>query len=192
MTTTTRNKSKLRQTLQHEDVSVAARLAAATPEAEPATNAGTQTPPAPLETSPGPDAETTATAAPDATAATPTTPAPAHKPASRRARAPKAGGGATAVRARPAPPAAAIVEALPKRQKPVRQEKVERDSFSIPVNEHKRIKALREALGKRGVLASKSEVLRAGLALLASRQAEEVAELVGALPKVVKGKRKKH
>ena len=74
-----------------------------------------------------------------------------------------------------------------------KHEKVERDSFSMPASEHKRIKALREALGKDGVLASKSEVLRAGLALLAERDIAEVARLVAALPKVAKGKRaRKH
>lgn len=74
-----------------------------------------------------------------------------------------------------------------------KHEKVERDSFSMPASEHKRIKALREALGKDGLLASKSEVLRAGLALLAEQDIAEVARLVGALPKVAKGKRaRKH
>lgn len=72
-----------------------------------------------------------------------------------------------------------------------KDEKVERDSFSMPASEHKRIKALREALGKHGVLASKSEVLRAGLALLATRDTAELATLIGALPKVAKGKRGK-
>ena len=77
--------------------------------------------------------------------------------------------------------------------RPEKHEKVERDSFSMPAREHKRIKALREALGKDGVLASKSEVLRAGLALLAERDIAEVARLVAALPKVAKGKRaRKH
>lgn len=73
-----------------------------------------------------------------------------------------------------------------------KHEKVERDSFSMPASEHKRIKAMREALGKDGVLASKSEVLRAGLALLAERDTADIARLVAALPKVAKGKRKKH
>ena len=74
-----------------------------------------------------------------------------------------------------------------------RHEKVERDSFSMPASEHKRIKALREGLGRIGVLANKSEVLRAGLALLAEREPAEIARLIEKLPKVAKGKRsKKH
>ena len=75
--------------------------------------------------------------------------------------------------------------------RPEKHEKVERDSFSMPAREHKRIKALREALGKEGVLVSKSELLRAGLALLAARDTGEIARLVAGLPKVEKGKRKK-
>ena len=70
-------------------------------------------------------------------------------------------------------------------------EKVERDSFSMPAREHKRIKSLREALGKDGMLVSKSELLRAGLALLAAHDTGEIARLVAVLPKVEKGKRKK-
>lgn len=72
-----------------------------------------------------------------------------------------------------------------------RHEKVERDSFSMPASEHRHIKALREGLGRIGVLATKSEVLRAGLALLAEREPSEIARLIDALPKVAKGKRGK-
>jgi len=61
----------------------------------------------------------------------------------------------------------------------------------MPAREHKRIKALREALGEHGVLVSKSALLRAGLALLAERDTGEIARLVAALPKVAKGKRKR-
>lgn len=70
-------------------------------------------------------------------------------------------------------------------------EKVARDSFSMPVGEHKRIKALRDALVKAGCEASKSEVLRAGVALLAGRGLGEIIQLISQLPKVPKGKRSK-
>jgi len=77
-----------------------------------------------------------------------------------------------------------------KKDKP---EKVVRDSFSLPTSEHARLKALRVELGKAGRLASKSEVLRAGLSLLGDRSTAEVTALLDALPPVVKGKRsKKH
>lgn len=74
-----------------------------------------------------------------------------------------------------------------------KREKVVRDSFSMPASEHGRLKTLRVELGKAGRLASKSEVLRAGLNLLAERSAAEVTALLDALPPVAKGKRsKKH
>ena len=72
-----------------------------------------------------------------------------------------------------------------------KSEKVARDSFSMPVGEHKRIKALRDALVKAGCEASKSEVLRAGVALLAGRGLGEIIQLISQLPKVPKGKRSK-
>lgn len=74
-----------------------------------------------------------------------------------------------------------------------KREKVVRDSFSIPANEHRRIKSLREQVGKAGRLSSKSEVLRAGLHLLGERSTSELVAMLDALPAVVKGKRsKKH
>ena len=99
---------------------------------------------------------------------------------------------ARAVAVKAGPAVAADEAARLEAERRDKHEKVERDSFSMPASEHKRIKAMREALGKAGVLASKSEVLRAGLALLAERDAAEIARLVAALPKVAKGKRKKH
>lgn len=73
-----------------------------------------------------------------------------------------------------------------------KREKVVRDSFSMPASEHRRIKALREQLGKAGRLTSKSEVLRAGLKLLGERGATELVTLLDSLSPVIKGKRKKH
>jgi Arc/MetJ-type ribon-helix-helix transcriptional regulator len=72
-----------------------------------------------------------------------------------------------------------------------KREKVVRDSFSIPKSEHAQLKVLRTELAKAGRLASKSEVLRAGLRLLAERSGAELASLIGALPAVPKGKGKK-
>jgi len=120
------------------------------------------------------------------------------RPAARKAAGGAAAAGAATVKAGPA-----LVEVekagekpadkLPEGERKDKHEKVERDSFSMPASEHKRIKALREALGKDGVLASKSEVLRAGLALLAEQDSAEIARLIAALPKVAKGKRaRKH
>ncbi|MBP7467166.1 MAG: hypothetical protein KA800_02430 [Thauera sp.] len=197
MSTASGTKSKLRETLKQEDAALAQRsrtartaVTAAKPEAAVAAAAPVSAP-AP--------ADVIAPVLP------PPKPAAARTPA--RPVAPKTGGGAapartTKVKADAAPGEAAKAAEQPA-EKPAdraaeaerkdKHEKVERDSFSMPASEHKRIKALREALGKDGVLASKSEVLRAGLALLAERDIAEVARLVAALPKVAKGKRaRKH
>lgn len=179
MSTTKRTQSKLRQALQQEDVSLAERLPAAE-----AVNTPPSAPPPPMAAKADPNPTIEAAAAEEAKDV-----APARPPAKSKARANTA---AATPRAKSAPPVAVNGEPQ-KRMKGVKQEKVERDSFSMPANEHKRIKALREALGRQGVLASKSEVLRAGLALLASRDPEDIAALVGSLPKIAKGKRsKKH
>ncbi|AYH43373.1 hypothetical protein [Azoarcus sp. DN11] len=73
-----------------------------------------------------------------------------------------------------------------------KSEKVVRDSFSMPASEHAGIKSLRIALGKAGRLASKSEVLRAGLKVLGERSVADVLAVLDGLPVADKGKRKKH
>lgn len=74
---------------------------------------------------------------------------------------------------------------------PVKAGKIVRDSFSLPAAEQKDLKALRQVLEKAGRKATKSEMLRAGLALLASRPTPEIAELLDRLPQVKKGGSKK-
>ena len=74
---------------------------------------------------------------------------------------------------------------------PAKAGKIVRDSFSLPAAEQKGLKALRQTLEKAGRKASKSEVLRAGLALLATRPVAEIAATLDALPKVSKGGGKK-
>jgi len=88
---------------------------------------------------------------------------------------------------------AAAAQAPTPSEKKEKAGKVIRDSFSIPASEHHQLKSLRVELGKAGRLASKSEVLRAGLKLLAERSVTEQVAVLDALPVVVKGKRsKKH
>ena len=71
--------------------------------------------------------------------------------------------------------------------------KIIRDSFSTRASAHHQFKSLRVELGKAGRPASKSEVLRAGLRLLAERSVTEQVAVLDALPVVVEGKRsKKH
>lgn len=197
MSTATGTKSKLRETLKQEDAALAQRgRTARTPAAAPRTKVA-------APAAPPVDAPVGASAATEVIAPVLPPPKPAAVRISARPAASKAASGAavartTKVKAGPGP-----VEAEKAAEEPGdkaaaierkdRHEKVERDSFSMPASEHKRIKALREALGKDGVLASKSEVLRAGLALLAEQDSAAVARLVAALPKVAKGKRaKKH
>lgn len=188
MVSTKNTQSRLRETLKQEDSSLAERLPAPprTPAAKPASRK-------------------TPTAAP--AARTRQKPAAVSAPAAAAARQaeakpPAASGAEPKAASRPAP-----VDRPPKARSPAtekakpgktkadkdRHEKVARDSFSMPASEHKRIKALRDALAQAGYEASKSEVLRAGVALLASRGLGEIINLVGDLPKVPKGKRgKKH
>ncbi|MDX9887063.1 hypothetical protein [Thauera sp.] len=192
MSTASGTKSKLRETLKQEDAALAQRSRTA----RTARTAVTAAKPAA-----GAAAATTAEASVSAPAAAdviaPVLPPP--KPAAARTTARPA---VPKVKAGPAPaeagkatekPAEKPADKAAEAERKDKHEKVERDSFSMPASEHKRIKALREALGKDGVLASKSEVLRAGLALLAEQDVAEVARLVGALPRVAKGKRaRKH
>jgi hypothetical protein len=214
MSTRKNTQSALRASLKQEDAALTERLPAAeaaTPAAAPAAatvhvGSGeervTVAPPAAAQTT------VARTAAPvkKASAAKTAAAKPAARPATKKA--------ATVVKtARPAAaPGKAAASAAAKAAMPVaapavqaskpiiiesesgkkdKREKVMRDSFSLPASEHKRIKALREALGQSGRLASKSEVLRAGLALLSQRSTTEVVSLLDALPPVAKGKRSK-
>lgn len=196
MSTASRTQSKLRETLKQEDAALAqrsrsARVPAAAAKPKPAAApdvAALEAPPsappaveviAPVLPPPKPAAERTIA-----------------RPAVRKLSSGPAASAAATVKAGPGVIEKAADKPLDKTteaERKDRHEKVERDSFSMPASEHKRIKALREALGKDGVLVSKSEVLRAGLALLAEQDIAELARLIAALPKVAKGKRaKKH
>lgn len=171
MVSTKNTQSRLRETLKQEDSSLAERLPAPprTPAAKPASRKTPTAAPAARQ------AEAKPPAASGAEPKAASRPAPVDRP-------PKARSSATE-------------KAKPGKTKADkdRHEKDARDSFSMPASEHKRIKALRDALAQAGYEASKSEVLRAGVALLASRGLGEIINLVGDLPKVPKGKRgKKH
>lgn len=193
MVSTKNTQSRLRETLKQEDSSLAERLPAPprTPAAKPASRKTPTAAPA-ARTRQKPAAVSTPAAA------------AAAAPAARQAevKLPAASGAEPKAASRPAP-----MDRPPKVRSPAtdkakpgktkadkdRHEKDARDSFSMPASEHKRIKALRDALAQAGYEASKSEVLRAGVALLASRGLGEIINLVGDLPKVPKGKRgKKH
>jgi hypothetical protein len=171
MVTTKNTQSRLRETLKQEDSSLAERLPA--PARAAAIKPAGRKAPAPVAK----PAATTGAApksAPRASAKAAAQPAAVAEPA----KALRAEGGRKA-------------KAGKDRHDRDKHEKVARDSFSMPASEHKRIKALRDALAQAGCEASKSEVLRAGVALLASRGLGEIINLVGDLPKVPKGKRGK-
>ena len=77
----------------------------------------------------------------------------------------------------------ARVEKAPKPAKPAksRKAKLVRDSFTIPETEYSRITVLKNRLALRGLAVKKSELLRAGLAVLANFGD---AELLAALEKI--------
>jgi len=180
MVTTKNTQSRLRETLKQEDSALADRL------------------PAPARVSASRSAGRKASAAVAKPVATPRAASKAAPRIVAKAAAQPAAVAEPAVPGDKTPPAKAVRAEGGKRAKAERErhdrdrhEKVARDSFSMPASEHKRIKALRDALAQAGCEASKSEVLRAGVALLASRGLGEIINLVGELPKVPKGKRGK-
>lgn len=121
------------------------------------------------------------------------TPVPVKAKATRKTGGAVAKATATAIAATRKEAVAKPVAAEAGEGKKEKREKVVRDSFSMPASEHRRIKALREQLGKAGRLSSKSEVLRAGLFLLGERSGEDLVAVLDGLPLVTKGKRsKKH
>jgi hypothetical protein len=188
MTTPGSTRSKLRETLKQEDSSLSERLpaVAAPPAIETKLEAVKKAARAPAA---APRKAARPAAAPQAVQE------PALKPAARTVVVTVAESAPPVEPRRRKPSAAAKAGAgkkgKPGKEKPGKGDKVVRDSFSMPASEHKRIKALREVLARTGCEASKSEVLRAGLALLAARDLSEVVRIVGALPRVPKGKRGK-
>ncbi len=82
-------------------------------------------------------------------------------------------------------PAAAPVEEKPRRAK---KEKVVRDSFTMPRSEYARIAELKQRCLDAGVHVKKSELLRAGLLLLAAASAKRLAEAVSAVEAVKTGR----
>lgn len=69
-----------------------------------------------------------------------------------------------------------------------REERVVRDSFTMPSEEYEQIAALKKRVLMRGVSATKSEVLRAGLAVLNAMDDKQLAETLTSVPKVKTGR----
>jgi hypothetical protein len=113
---------------------------------------------------------------------------PAGKPKAavkaKPAAAPKAGRQKRAAAAEAAP-ASATAEEKSKRAK---KEKVVRDSFTMPKSDYAKIAALKEKCLEAGVSVKKSELLRAGLLLLASAPSKRLLAAVSAVETVKTGR----
>ncbi len=79
------------------------------------------------------------------------------------------------------------------KQKKVKPAKVKvvRDSFTMPKSEYEQITTMKAACLASGVSVKKSELIRAGIGLLARMSADEVVTLVGELPVIKTGRPKK-
>lgn len=85
---------------------------------------------------------------------------------------------------------------LGKQKAPARQEqpksngvsKVIRDSFTIPDEEYESISVIKKRCMKSGISANKSEILRAGLAVLRGMPDRELAQTFESLPRVKTGR----
>ena len=71
-------------------------------------------------------------------------------------------------------------------------ERVKRDSFTMPLPDYERIARLQKRCMKAEIGASKSAILRAGLAALDALTDEQLAAVVASLDKVKTGRRPQH
>ena len=79
--------------------------------------------------------------------------------------------------------------AAPPAPAPAKEDRVVRDSFTMPTDEYEQIAALKKRGLQRGVSATKSEVLRAGLAVLRAMDDRQLADVLTNVPKVKTGRR---
>lgn len=116
----------------------------------------------------------------------PATPAkaPARKAASAEAAKPKATRAKRAATPK-VEPITVAVESKPKRAK---KEKVVRDSFTMPKSDYAKIAELKQKCLDAGVAVKKSELLRAGLLLLAGAPADKLLEVIAAVETVKTGR----
>jgi hypothetical protein len=78
-----------------------------------------------------------------------------------------------------------------KKSKQAKKEKVVRDSFTMPKSDYDKIAALKLKCADSGVAVKKSELLRAGLLILATATAEQLIAAVGAVETVKTGRPEK-
>ncbi len=86
--------------------------------------------------------------------------------------------------------AAAAKQAPAAREAKPKKPKLVRDSFTIPKEEYAAIEGLKQRLALQGAPAKKSELLRAGLVLLASLPDAALAKAMQAIPSIKTGRPK--
>jgi len=92
-----------------------------------------------------------------------------------------------------AKPAVAKKTEVPVPEKKTKQKiKIVRDSFTMPANEYKQIAEIKAACMAAGVPVKKSEVLRAGLQVLAGMSTAQIKRRLAALEKIKTGRPTKH
>jgi len=79
-----------------------------------------------------------------------------------------------------------------KKTKKEHKKKVVRDSFTMPQNEYARIAEIKDICLKAKLHVKKSEVLRAGLILLAELDQGQLKRALGSLEKIKTGRPQKH
>ncbi|MGA7751042.1 MAG: hypothetical protein WCA63_12960 [Gallionella sp.] len=93
-------------------------------------------------------------------------------------------------------PAKSTVKAAPKpaakKTKKVQKVKVVRDSFTMPQNEYQKIAEIKATCLKSKMHVKKSEVLRAGLKVLAKLNSARLKLVLNGLEKIKTGRPKKH
>ena len=86
-----------------------------------------------------------------------------------------------------APPAAPAVASAPIDTKP-KKSKLVRDSFTVPKDEYAAIDALKLRAAQQGHMVKKSELLRAGLKLLAGLDEQQLLAALQAVPSIKTGR----
>jgi hypothetical protein len=86
----------------------------------------------------------------------------------------------------------AAVSSTAKKPKRENKKKVVRDSFTMPQNEYARIAQIKNTCLKAKMHVKKSEVLRAGLILLAELKVAQLKRALGSLEKIKTGRPRKH
>ncbi|ABM33196.1 hypothetical protein [Paracidovorax citrulli] len=125
-------------------------------------------------------------------AATPLAAASVATAASKAGKGEKAGKAPGAAGKRSVKPAAAAAakQAPAAREAKPKKPKLVRDSFTIPKEEYAAIEGLKQRLALQGAPAKKSELLRAGLVLLASLPDAALAKAMQAIPSIKTGRPK--